>query len=244
LRERIVPPSGYRPAPTAPGSFGQWLAELPLKPGVPPVQLYDGRPKSRQDVHAAVIDIDVGRRDLQQCADALIRLRTEYLYSVGRLSDIHFNFTSGHRADFTKWAEGYRPLVLGNRVTWQKTARSDESYDSLRAYLDKVFQYAGTLSLSKELAPVADLSEMQIGDMFIRGGTPGHAVIVVSMAVNDETGEKLFLLAQSYMPAQDIHVLRNPVDSSRSPWYRTDFGDTLVTPEYRFRSDEVMRFKD
>ena len=46
-----------------------------------------------------------------------------------------------------------------------------------------------------------ELSEMQIGDVFIRGGSPGHCVIVVDMAVHQETGEKLFMLAQSYMPA-------------------------------------------
>jgi hypothetical protein len=39
------------------------------------VLLYNGAPKFRQDVHAAVIDIDVGTRDLQQCADATMRLR-------------------------------------------------------------------------------------------------------------------------------------------------------------------------
>ena len=83
---------------------------------------------------------------------------------------------------------------------------------------------------------------MRIGDVFIRGGFPGHAVIVVNMAENRDTHQRVFLLAQSYMPAQDIHVLRNPTDSELSPWYPLDFDDHLRTPEYRFRDDELRRF--
>ena len=51
---------------------------------------------------------------------------------------------------------------------------------------------------------------MQIGDVLIQGGSPGHAVIVVDMAENPATGEKLYLLAQSYMPAQDIQSAGEP----------------------------------
>ena len=60
---------------------------------------------------------------------------------------------------------------------------------------------------------------MRIGDVFIIGGSPGHAVIVVDMAVNPETHEKVFLLAQSYMPAQQIQLLKNNNDPDLSPWY-------------------------
>jgi len=38
------------------------------------------------------------------------------------------------------------------------------------------------------------IKNMNIGDVFIVGGSPGHAVIVVDMAVNSD-GEKIFLLA-------------------------------------------------
>jgi hypothetical protein len=104
-----------------------------------------------------------------------------------------------------------------------------------------VFAYAGTLSLEKELKPIP-LEELSIGDVFIRAGSPGHAVIVVDVAA-DAQGEKLFLLAQSFMPAQDIHVLTNLNNSSLSPWYRLDeIGDHLDTPEWRFGRDELKRF--
>ncbi len=37
--------------------------------------------------------------------------------------------------------------------------------------------------------------------------------------VNPETRKKVYLLAQSYMPAQQIHILVNPANSLLSPWY-------------------------
>ena len=131
--------------------------------------------KPNQDAHFAVVDIDVGDKNLQQCADAVIRLRAEYLYSLGSYERIHFNFTSGDRADFTKWADGYRPIVKGNDVRWSKSGAADTSYASFRNYLDRVFMYAGSYSLSEELHRVQDVNQMRIGDVFIEGGFPGHA---------------------------------------------------------------------
>ena len=242
VRQRIPPPPGFEHVPTQPGSFGEWLTRLPVKPDDSPVLLWDGSEKLNQGAHHAVIDLDVGARDLQQCADAIIRLRAEYLWTAGRSSDIHFNFTSGDRADYTKWSEGYRPRVSGDAVTWAKRASPDRSYSGLRQYLDIVFTYAGTASLSTELVSVPEIERMAVGDVFIRGGFPGHAVIVVGMAASNDGRRRLFLLAQSYMPAQDIHVLRNPMEGELGPWYGIDFGDELVTPEYTFRRDELKRF--
>jgi Domain of unknown function (4846) len=42
-----------------------------------------GDMKARQDVQYAVLDISVGNRDLQQCADAVMRIRGEYLQKAG-----------------------------------------------------------------------------------------------------------------------------------------------------------------
>ena len=85
------------------------------------------------------------------------------------------------------------------------------------------------LKFEKELKSV-DINDMQIGDVFIKGGSPGHCVIVVDMAQNKSTGEKVFMLAQSYMPAQQTQLLINPND------------DTLNTPEWTFTKDQLKRF--
>jgi len=243
IERRIAAPAGAARVPAAPGSFATWLRGLPLKPGRPPVLLFDGREKANQEAHAAVVDLDTGDRDLQQCADAVIRLRAEYLFSRGALDAIHFDFTSGDRASYTMWRDGYRPVVSGNRVTWMRSAAADASYRAFRAYLEKVFQYAGTRSLARELAAVPDPADVRTGDVFVQGGSPGHAVLVVDAAAERGTGRTLFLLAQGYMPAQDVHVLRNPTDGALSPWYAADGGETLRTPEWTFRRGDQRRFE-
>ena len=242
LVNRIEVPRGFERVPVSQDSFASWLRHLPLKDGKPPVYLYNGRKKLNQWAHHAVVDIDVGSQNLQQCADAVIRLRAEYFYSLDQFSAIHFNFTSGDKASYTQWTEGYRPKIKGNQVTWRKTHKQNSSYPTFRNYLNTVFMYAGTYSLERELHPVKDVTDMRTGDVFIQGGFPGHAVLVADMAVNPGTGEKVFLLAQSFMPAQEIHILRNPSDRRFSPWYSIEFGETLKTPEWNFSRNQLKRF--
>lgn len=221
LAQRIAPPPGFERVPAAAESWAQWLRGLPLKPAGAPVLLYNGSRKWRQDVHVAVIDIDVGDRDLQQCADAIMRLRAEWLYAAGRKRDIGFNYTDGKRRNFS--------------------TRAKSDYASFRKYMTLVFAYAGTYSLEHELKPVP-LASMQIGDVFIKGGFPGHAVLVADMAINKQTGEKRFLLIQSYMPAQEMHVLKNPAAADGSPWYPAAFTGELVTPEWTFPDGALRRW--
>ncbi|HMZ78152.1 MAG TPA: DUF4846 domain-containing protein [Acidobacteriota bacterium] len=242
LIDRIRVPAGYQRLKPPSGSFATWLQHLQLKPGTPAVHLFDGSLKKNQSAHVAVIDMDTGDTDLQQCADAVMRLRAEYLFSSGKKSEIGFNFTSGFRCDFAKWAEGYRPEVTGNNVRWVKTASVDASYKSFREYLIPVFTYAGTASLSQELKPVSTIQEVEIGDVFIQGGFPGHAVIVVDVALHQQTKDRLFLLAQSYMPAQEIHILRNPTNDQLSPWYSANAQGNLETPEWTFPPGSLKRF--
>jgi len=243
LEARIAPPAGFDRSPAARGSFAAWLRGLPLKPAGALVLLYTGAPKGRQDVHVAVVDIDVGTRNLQQCADAAMRLRAEWLFATGRARDIAFNATgSAQPIAFARWANGERPTVSSRAVSWSRSAGPDAGYASFRRYLDTVFAWAGTLSLAQEL-PAVPVSQMQAGDLFIKGGSPGHAVLVADMVENRGTGEKRFLLLQSFMPAQEMHVLKNPGNADGSPWYRLDFGDRLVTPEWVFPRESLKRWR-
>ena len=108
--------------------------------------------------------------------------------------------------------------------------------------MDVVFMYAGTASLSKELVSVA-VSDLKIGDIFIVGGHPGHAMVIVDMA-EDKLGNKAILVAQSYMPAQDIHIVTNLNNKNTSPWYIINTNTKSVSfPEYYFNIDTIKRFK-
>lgn len=236
----ILPPTGFARAALPALSFGAFLRALPLWPRGRPVYLHDGALKSRQDVHHRVVRMDVGRRDLQQCADAIMRLRAEYLFGRGRFDDIAFNFTSGDRFPYASWARGIRPSIRGARVDFVRRGvpKSWDDRRSFRSYLDVIFAYAGTASLERELISRRGCRRPAVGDVFIQGGFPGHAVIIVDAAArrNVRGGtETIFLLAQSYMPAQEIHVLKNLHVPEISPWFRLD-GDILRTPEWDFRT--------
>ncbi len=238
LEAAIRPPSGFARVTAGNGSFAAWLRGLPVKPASAPVLLFNGKEKPRQDAHAAVIAIDTGSRDLQQCADAIMRLRAEWLFAMDRFDDIAFTFTEGGRVPFSRWANGERPNSSGK--IWKKSSSPDKSYASFRKYMDNVFAYAGTASLEKELDAVA-AGDVQIGDVFIKGGFPGHAVLVADLAEHAVTKAQRFLLIQSYMPAQEMHVLKNPANGDGSPWYAPPSSE-LVTPEWTFPKDSLKRW--
>ena len=204
-------------------SEANYLQTLPLKPIDAKVKYFDGDEKTNFGVYCSVIDMDIDAQDLQQCADAVMRLRGEYLYKQKRYADIHFNFVSdGKPRYFTEYAKG------------------DYSYASFRKYMKYIFSYANTASLHNELTP-RKWNEMQIGDVFVQKKNPyGHAVIVVNMATNN-SGEKLFMLAQSYMPAQETQILINPSNSEISPWYSLKEG-IVKTPEWTFNTADLKHF--
>ncbi|MCL6459756.1 MAG: DUF4846 domain-containing protein [Gorillibacterium sp.] len=241
LDTRIQVPAGYERALATEGSFQAYLRTMKLKPHGAKVHYYNGKVKNKRGVYVAVADIAIGDRDLHQCADAVMLLRAQYLYDQQRYEEIHFNFTNGFKAEYAKWREGYRIAVEGNAVTWVKNGTAGDTEPSFRKFMDMVFAYAGTLSLEQELLPIAQ-EDMQIGDVFIIGGSPGHAVIVVDMAVNLVSGEKLYLLAQSYTPAQDTQILANPKDKTLSPWYSLQGAKGVQTPEWTFEENTLRRF--
>lgn len=234
-------PIGYARISVDSNSVGYYLRHLSLKQDNK-VYLYNGSLKGYQGAQYAVLDIDVGDKDLQQCADATMRLRAEYLFHNNQKDKIQFHFTSGHLAKWSSYSDGYRPKISGSNVSWVKTAQKDTSYACFRRYMNLVFSYCGTRSMDKEVTPISS-TDIQIGDVFHQTGNPyGHAVTVMDVAV-DSAGNKIFMLSQSYMPAQSIHILKNPISSDVSPWYRYKDGQSLRTPEWTFPPNSLKRWK-
>lgn len=242
VKDRFPTPSGFTRTTETKFSFGTFLRNLPLKPKGSQVLYYDKTVKSKPKVYDAVVDLPIGNKDLHQCADAVMRLRADYFYQQKAYDKIHFNFTNGFRVDYNRWRKGERIAVKGNKTNWMKSAKPSDSYESYWKYMETIFQYAGTASLAKELETVK-ISDLKIGDVFIKGGFPGHAVIVVDLAINPLNNKKIFLLAQSYMPAQELQILKNPTNKSLSPWYEAKEGELLQTPEWEFKPTDLKRFK-
>ena len=202
--------------------YGEWLRKLKLNKDNA-VYYFNGDKKPNQSIHVAVLNFDVGNKDLQQCADACMRIRAEYLYQQKQFSKIKFLLANGTWKSF----DNYTPK---------------RDYKSFRKYLNYIFSYANTASLKKQLRTVNSIKEIQIGDVFVQSGNPyGHAVTVMDVCVN-ESGDKQFMLSQSYMPAQSIEILVNPLSQKRSPWYSINFKGDLKTPEWTFKKEDLRRF--
>lgn len=239
LQTRILPPDGYVRADAEAGSLLEFLRNYPVKEDGSPVLLYDGSEKWNQDAHVAVLKLPIEEQDLQQCADSIMRIYAEYFLASGQPDRISFHFTNGFEAEYSKWRDGQRIKVDGNRVTWVQSAEYDDSYETFVKYMRMVFSYAGTLSMDTEAEPIT-VAEIQPGDVFLTGGSPGHVVMVVDVCEN-ELGERAFLLAQGYMPAQEFHVLKNPA-SDTDPWYyEEEITYPFVTPEYLFEEGSLQR---
>jgi hypothetical protein len=242
IAARIPPPAGTIRVQAPPDSFANWLRYLPLKAGQQKVLLHTREPRQNQHAHWAVLDVDVGPDDLQRSAEAVLRLRAEYLYARNKYGAIRFHVSPDETYDWNRWRAGDRPTMKDGKIVWQTAAKADNGYANFRAYLNAVFAQADTNSLAKDLQPIPAARDMRIGDVFVHPGKPGHAVIVVDMVRDPKSGDLGFLLAQSFIPAQDVHILVNAYDPQGPPWYRTNFVEKLQTPEWSFLATELRRF--
>lgn len=227
LEDALPPPQGFSRMALPPGSFGAWLRRLPLRSDA---VVRDYRKRlvlgASSGQVAAVVDLGVGDRDLQQCADSIIRLHAEWLWSTGRRGDIAYSFTSGDRLSWMRWSQGERVKVKANEVRFFATGKPDSSRRAFDAYLETVFTYAGTRSLARDERAVPR-AQAEPGDFFVEGGSPGHAVLLLDLA-EDGKGGRRALIGQGFTPAQDFHVVALDGD----PWISLD-GDEVVTPRWR-----------
>jgi hypothetical protein len=222
LAARFPPPAGFERIELTENGFGQWLRNLPLKPAGSPVVDERGRTIVPADSPslAAVVDMDV--RTNQQCADVILRLWAEYLWWADRRDEIVFELTAPGTIGWPEWRSGMRPRLEGDRLVFERTAAPDDSRESFDRFLDSVFEWCGTISLERDGTEAA-FEDLQVGDLFTRGGSPGHAVIVVDLARNN-AGAVRGLILQGYMPAQSPHVLAGDEPGG---WYTLEPGRPL-----------------
>ena len=236
---RINTPPDFTREEASKGSFSEFVRNYPLKDNGSPVLLYNSSEKRNQNSHIAVFDMPLVEGDLQQCADSIMRMYAEYYYSQKLFDKIGFHFVNGFLCDFKNWSKGYRVDINGNETAWVKKAEYSDSIETFEQYLRMVFSYSSTLSMEKESEPQS-INELKIGDVFLKSGSPGHVVMVVDVCKNDE-GEKAFLLAQGYMPAQEFHILKNPAHDNDPWYYEKEVRFPLATPEYTFGEESLRR---
>jgi len=240
IRE-ISLPKDFNYSVSADTSYSNWLLDIALKENKT-VYLYNGKLKPDQNVQYGVMDIDIGKKDLIQCADAVMKLRADFLFSKHRFHELNFISTSGDSLCFEKWLKGIRWKEHGSGLqAYKSNSTANDNTAEYKKFMELVFSYCGTYSLSKQLKPIVDVNSIQPGNVFIKGGFPGHAVTVMAVA-NNANGEKVFLLSQGYMPAQDIHILKNYADPDISPWYSLKDIYPLYTPQWQFEIGSLKRW--
>ena len=241
ISTRVRVPEGFKRVTYPQGSFEEYLRNYKLKKYGTPIINFDGSEYFAQHWHDAILEIPVPKNGLQQCADALMRIRAEYLWNKNLRHKIGFKFTSGHYCSWKQYAEGYRPKINGSKVKFLKTTNANYSKSNFYNYLNLIFTYAGTASLHAEL-PKVKIKDLKIGDMLIQPGFPGHIEIIADEIINDK-GEKMYLLVQGNTPAQNVCLLKNFEDIDISPWYRFAENEPVYTPSYYFDKPVFIRFK-
>ena len=204
--------------------FGKWLNNISLKNHNTPVYTFDGQRKPNPNIYVGVLDLEQPKKNVQFNANAIMSLRLEYFYRSKKYNEMD------------KLAK-----ISTNPIPYTKYVKGDNSYSKYIDYLQYYLENTNSITISELLKPI-QFKDLQIGDVFFqKGSIKNHAVIVMDLA-QDEMGNKIYILAQGYYPSQDIQILTNPSNDLISPWYIAKEG-VILTPEWRFVSSDLMRFK-
>lgn len=219
----ISTPKGFERVAVDAGSIGEYIRRIPLQKRGSHMKYFDGRIAYGQYFGYAVLDIPM-LSSIEQCADAVMRIRAEYLWESGQYGQIHFHSVSGKNQ---KYGGG-----------------SDRN--SFEAYLRKVYGNSNTTSLRREMSP-KDIRDIAPGDVFVyespRPGFYGHAVLVADVARNYRTGQTAVMLAQSSTPALTMHIIRDILHPFHSPWViLDDSSDGVFISGIYFGKDDLREW--
>lgn len=217
----IPAPMGYTRVEAENSSYAQYLRSLPLKRRGTKVMLYTGGEANYQFLSTGVIDQDL-LSNSEQCADATMRLRAEYLWSRGRYGDISFRNVNGKMMHYTGG---------GSRKAFER-------------YMRDVYGLCSTFSLFTETTP-RDIKDVQPGDVLVyparAGHKYGHALIVVDVA-KSKSGKVAIMCAEGNTPARDKHIVRN-LNPLKNPWFFLDEDDeTIWISCFHFNKNELRHY--
>lgn len=237
--ENYVPvPGGYSKINYAKGSLQDYIKSMNFSKK--DVVDYKGNVKLPADSVVGTYDFEVGNENLMQCADCIIRIYAEYFFSSGQEDKIAFHLTNGTLMSYSNWKNGKRLLAFGNFAKMIPAVGKDDSFDCFSAYLKNVYRYAGTKSLQKECIRIS-LDELSVGDLVLKGGTPGHVMMAVDMAENS-SGEKCWLFAEGFTPAMSFHILKNPAHENDPWYYQNELTGEIKTTSYTFEENSFYRY--
>lgn len=240
LALQIPDPAGFQRVKAGTGGFADWLRHLPAAPPGTPVKTAKNQiVRAGDDPRlAATVVLQPRGGKLLDASNIVVRLRAEFLWAAGLKDRLVFRFTSGHLAAWSDWAAGVRPFVQGRNVEFRQVEPPDDGRESFTCYLEVLFRYGTVYSLMQDTFPVTD-GTIEPGDVFVRPGRPGHAVLVLDVAVSGD-GRVSVLLGQGGTPPQTFHVLRDP---SLGAWFPVNHADPIdLGPSGTFRLKDLRRW--
>lgn len=220
---KISTPWGFERVEVPEGSFGEFIREFPLKPIGSKMRYFDGRSAYFQNFAYAVLDLEM-LSNHEQCADAVMRMHSEYLWKQGRSREVTFNDYQG---------KAHRYSGSADRKAFEK-------------YLCYIFDVSNTGTLRKQLSK-KDLKDIQPGDVLVYPASnshrSGHAVLVADVAINKRTGQKAIMIAQSSTPAITMHIIRDMLHPITSPWVIIDDNTSRISiSRISFSKDDLRRW--
>lgn len=238
VETRFKLPDGYERIPAAKNSYVYFLRHLPMLPygtnccNDPSEAHYAGR--------LNIPAINNMLQDLHLC----IRLRGEYFFRQEQYDKIAFTIINFKRLFYTPWVEGL-DIVINDKRYRTKQPKNVDRLPSFRNYLTFVFSNTNAKTLLADVQPVP-ANNIMPGDMFIHADHPSYTVIVLDVAYNPKTGDRIFLLATTNKSTKTSCILVNPKEAwSGSPWYSIKAGETkLTTPEFVFNKQDLRRFQE
>jgi hypothetical protein len=245
LERRFAPPAGFVREEAPAGSYAAYLRGLPLRTDRTDVRLYNGEPASMPS--AAIVPIDLGSRDLHQCADSVIRMYADWLWTRKQADQASFHFTSGDLARWADWRAGKVLRVRGNKVVQVSAKRAPNTYSAYRSWLNTVFNYASTRSMHRDATRVTRSADLKPGDFFLQGGSPGHVVMLLDIAAHPD-GRRIALIGQGFLPAREFSVIKTRGDRVlENVWFilPDQAGSSIPAPPWynAFSMEDAWRFK-
>ena len=239
----IETPTDFQRINLDPGSFSEYVRNLPLKPVGTAVYSYDGTLIKDADSVAGVIDWLLPS-EVQQCADVAIRLRAEYLRHVRERDKIVFKSVSGVQISYAKGLKGkYSLNQSGSAIIYSPTSKTkSDSGDEFEKYLHFVMLYANSASLDRDLTEI-DADKILPGDLYIQPDRSGRAgighVSVILDVCEGKEGQRLYLFGYGFIPAQDFHLPLPESGQGVGNWFSLDGWKESVE---RFGAGEFHRF--
>ncbi len=245
VHSRVNPPEGFIRTPLPSFSYQAYLQSLAIKNADAKVMRFDGNEK-KFECYSAVLDVELLDKDLMHGEHYIQLLRANYLFNHSKYDMISFHYDDNRSLSYAQWADGYRYVWQDSLYVLDSIAIPNSSEVSFIKYMNEIYENSTAIGLSHD-TELLEVSKLSIGDVLVQPEDldhKGHAVLVLDMVVNPETGEKLYLFAQGYMPAQNMHILHNPYEPEISPWFRVQEDALYVaTPQWTFRKKHVRRFK-